>query len=264
MRNILPVYVLLLLACSGKVASETPTAVPEWSGGEAGEVAAVLSGESLQLTDGRVLRLAAVRMPRAPLTFEGSETWRREAEAAEALLHLAPPGSRLHFVAATPSHDRHRRLLAQVRTAEGAWLQEELLRRGAVMLDIDVPPPLVVSLRQAEGSARTQGRGLWGDPAHAPVAAEAAGGAVGRFAVVEGRVVAVGEVRGTGYLNFDEDWRSDFTIRLSVAARRRFEQAGQPIADYEGARLRVRGWVFYSGGPMIQAHFPSQIEVLAE
>lgn len=238
---------------------------PDWSGAERGRVAALASGDSLVLADGRLLRLAGIRAPQAPLGYAGEAPWRRAVEAAAALRRLAPEGAELLFLAETPSHDRHGRLRVQAATAEGGWLQPALLEAGAVQVDAE---PLAASalepLLAAEAAARGAARGLWNDPAHALWHAEAAGGAIGRFAVVEGRVLAAAEVRGTGYLNFGEDWRRDFTLRLDPPVRRAFERAGLPVESLAGRRVRARGWVFFSGGPMIALRYPEQLELLPE
>jgi hypothetical protein len=81
---------------------------------------------------------------------------------------------------------------------------------------------------------------------------------------VEGRVVAVGQGGGNTYLNFAEDWRSDFTILLDRQAQRLFAEAGVDPAVYEGRRVRVRGWLKSRNGPMIEATHPEQIEILEE
>ncbi len=71
-------------------------------------------------------------------------------------------------------------------------------------------------------------------------------------------------VRGRGYLNFGEDWKTDFTIYLSPRTRRLFEREGLDIEDFEGHVVRVRGWLDSYNGPEIEATHPEQIEVLDE
>jgi len=258
-------HAVLFAFAAGAASAGEPHDGPDWSGAERGRVAGLLSGESLTLDDGRVLRLAGIRAPRAPLGYAGEAPWRRAAEAEAALRRLAPEGGEIAFLAETPSHDRHGRLRVQAATADGRWLQPALLTAGAVQLDA---APLALAglepLLAAEAAARESARGLWRDPAHGLWSAEAAGGAIGRFAVVEGRVLAATTVRGTGYLNFGEDWRSDFTLRLDPPVRRAFEQAGLVPEALAGRRVRARGWVFASGGPMIALRYPEQLELLAE
>jgi hypothetical protein len=43
-----------------------------------------------------------------------------------------------------------------------------------------------------------------------------------------------------------------------------FRSDGIDIAAYEGRRIRVRGWVEYWNGPMIEVTHPEQIEEVSE
>jgi micrococcal nuclease len=79
---------------------------------------------------------------------------------------------------------------------------------------------------------------------------------------VEGVVLDAAEIRGRVYLNFGEDWKSDFTVTLAPAVRRLFASEGIDPLDYGGKTVRVRGWVKSFNGPMIEASHPEQIEVV--
>ena len=87
-------------------------------------------------------------------------------------------------------------------------------------------------------------------------------GLIGSFQVVEGRVVDAAAVRGRRFLNFGADWRTDFTVTVAPADWKRFAAAGLSVQDYEGRRVRVRGWLDRINGPSIDATHPEQIEVL--
>lgn len=250
---------LLLLASVGSAAAETP----DWRHAEEAVVEAVITGDTLRLGDGRELRLAAVRAPRPPLAYQRPDGWRREEAARAALEALAPPGEKLRFLEVEAGRDRHRRLLVQAKNHEGVWLQQRLLIDGALLLERltdEVPPPLL----SAEQEARLAGRGLWQDPAHAVVPADTAETAIGRFALVQGRVLAADAVRGLGYLNFGEDWREDFTIRVPRSVVRQLEAEGRTIEQFAGRQVIARGWVFYSGGPMIEVRELAEIVELTD
>ena len=115
-----------------------------------------------------------------------------------------------------------------------------------------------------ERTARAAGLGIWAHPFYALRRAEAAAEAIGSFQLVEGRVLEAAKVRGRVYLNFGEDWKTDFTISIAPKAWKLFEAEGIAPQDYRGRRLRVRGWLKSLNGPMIAATHPEQIEVLAE
>ena len=64
------------------------------------------------------------------------------------------------------------------------------------------------------------------------------------------------------FLNFGDNWRTDFTIRLDRRIARQFRRAGLTADSYDGRRVRVRGWLKNWNGPMIEASHPEQIEIL--
>ncbi|MEX0758200.1 MAG: thermonuclease family protein, partial [Tistlia sp.] len=159
--------------------------------------------------------------------------------------------------------DRYGRLLGHLADGAGRWLNAELV--GAGLARVVTRPDLRLGagpLFEAEGRARAQRLGLWRDFAYRILPAEEARFGLNRFALVEGRVLAVAAVRGRSYLNFGEDWREDFTVSLDPAARRLFAHEGLDPAAYEGRRVRVRGWVIPVNGPMIEVSHPEQIELI--
>ena len=72
----------------------------------------------------------------------------------------------------------------------------------------------------------------------------------------------VAEVRGRIYLNFGDDWRRDFTVRIAPRDKRAFARAGLDLLALEGRTIRVRGWIKWRDGPMIDATHPEQIELV--
>ena len=81
-------------------------------------------------------------------------------------------------------------------------------------------------------------------------------------APVLGVVAAVGEGKSRLYLNFAKDWRSDFTIAVARKDSDALRAEGLNLKSLAGKRLRVRGWVEWRNGPMIEVTHLGQIEVL--
>lgn len=217
-----------------------------------GKAAQAIDGQTLRLADGRVVRLAAIEAPRPPLGYDRQAIWRRTAEATAALDRLAVgqevllygPGSSLRA-------DRHGRLLAQVTLAGGRWLQGALLTAGmARVYTAAGDEELAPALYAAEGIARAAAAGLWNDPYYGVHCADALNNATDATRVVQGRVLAVADINGALYLNFGEDYRSDFTIRVERRDRRRLGWRQAP-KELEGALVEVRGWVYWFNGPTI-------------
>ncbi|MGP1256745.1 MAG: thermonuclease family protein [Kiloniellales bacterium] len=226
---------------------------------------------TLRLEDGTVFRLAGVLPPQPPLGYLGvwhtAERARQglTALAVEVPLQLTPLGQDRW------GHARGRALLP-----DGRDLASVLLTAGwAQVAGLDqIPggserPTNRSEWLRLEAEARAEGRGLWSDTYYAVRSAEDLPNelqqlSLGRFLIVEGRVVEVAVVRNRTYLNFGADWRTDFTAMLSPEGRRRFRAAGVDPRSYAGRHLRLRGWLQSLNGPMIEIHTPDQIELLEE
>ncbi|MDO8875174.1 MAG: thermonuclease family protein [Pseudolabrys sp.] len=229
-------------------ANSAPCALP---GTSSGTVSAVRDGRTLQLADGRDVRLAFI---------EGAD---RGAGALRTLVD----GRTLRLDHASPGTDRYGRLVAFA-TLPGAAqsVQETLLAQGEALVSARIGSKTCAeALLAAERAARTAGRGRWADPNFAPLSSENLPGldaARGRFALVEGRVLSVRESGATIYMNFGRRWTRDFTVTLLKRRQGTFAAAGLDVKELEGRRVRVRGWIERRGGPIIDAAAPEQIELV--
>jgi hypothetical protein len=164
---------------------------------------------------------------------------------------------------ASPAVDRYGRAVAYVVDAQGRWVQAEMVARGlARVAAFDDKPTGLAALLGLEAAAREARRGIWALPEYRVVAAEDAMRHLDTFQLVEGRIRDVAQNDGRTYLNFGEDWRSDFTVLVPGAVRRRLAAMGLDLSGYEGAMVRVRGWIKSYNGPLIEMAQPEQIEVL--
>jgi hypothetical protein len=85
---------------------------------------------------------------------------------------------------------------------------------------------------------------------------------IGRFMVVEGKVLSVRQAGATTYVNFGRNWTRDFAVTISRRVLPSFEAAGISLKSLENRRIRVRGWVEARGGPRIEVLRVGQIEML--
>lgn len=153
--------------------------------------------------------------------------------------------------------------------ADDAPLQSELLERGLARLSgaDDLPPLCLSSLAKAESAAIAARRGLWADPRFAILPAwdpDAMAPRLDSFQVVEGRILSTGRTSRRLYLNFGEYWAKDFTVEVTGNVEKALERAGMRLEDWVGARIRVRGWLSESRGPMMMIDGPNQIERLSD
>ncbi|MBY0613298.1 MAG: hypothetical protein K2P80_14045 [Beijerinckiaceae bacterium] len=219
----------------------------------------VSARNELLLDDGRSVRLAGLDLALPPP--EGA-SWSEflETLARNASLRLG----------AVSGPDRWGRTNAQVfvkpdEAESEAWLQGYLLDTGSARL---LPEAEARScwgaMIEAETAARKQKRGLW-----------TASGAVfssdrpadifkkrGELAMVEGKIIGIGESRAVFYLNFGRSWRNDFTVIVLKRQMKQFESAGLKISELVDKSVRVRGIVDGQYGPRIEASMPEQIEKL--
>jgi hypothetical protein len=144
-------------------------------------------------------------------------------------------------------------------------VQAQLLAQGAALASGAVTDRECASvLAAAEAGAREAKLGIWADPS-AIKNAESPGdilAGIGRFLVVEGKVLSVRQAGATTYLNFGRNWTRDFAVIISKRVLAAFEAAGIVLKSLENKRIRVRGWVETRGGPRIEALHVGQIEVL--
>jgi endonuclease YncB( thermonuclease family) len=236
---------------------------------ERAQVVEVIDGDTVVLDDGRQVRLVGIQAPKLPLGRAGFEAWPLADEAKAELASLTL-GRTVGLGYGGRRVDRHGRALAHLYLLDeageaGLWVQGALLEAGlARVYSFADNRALIAEMLAHERQARGAHRGIWADPFYAVRTPDSVDGHVGSFQLVEGIVLDAAEVKGRIYLNFGEDWKSDFTIVLAPDARRAFEAEGIDPLDYGGKRVRVRGWIKSFNGPMIEASHPEQIEVIEE
>jgi endonuclease YncB( thermonuclease family) len=275
------VRLVVLLVAASLALAPAPAAVGADGGpepGGAGVARAVVDGDTLVLElteavpgveaaavgDEIEVRLVGIQAPKLPLGRPGFRAWPLAEESKAALARLAL-GRALVLSFGGRRLDRHGRLLAHLHDRDGRWIQGEILALGlARVYSFADNRRLVLDMLALERGARAAGRGIWSHPDYRVLTPHEATAAVGSFQLVEGLVRSAAVVRGRGYLNFGDDWRSDFTISIAPRARRLFEAEGVDVKGFEGRRVRVRGWLDSYNGPTIAATHPEQIEVLDE
>lgn len=223
---------------------------PAWS--PPVQVAAAPAATRLELEDRRTVRLAGIRVPDAVASAAGAELARLVVDHA------------VRMLPAEVARDRYGRLVAQIERVDGLWLQGALLERGlAVVQTRPGETARAGDMLAIEGRARSERTGLWRDAAFAPRSPVSVHDDVGSFQIVAGRVRRVAPTDHSVYLNFGEDWRSDFTIRFRRSELgERFDRSLGDLEALAGRRVEVRGFVVEAGGPLIEVSHPEQIEVL--
>lgn len=83
----------------------------------------------------------------------------------------------------------------------------------------------------------------------------------GKYATVEGTIVATHNSGKACFLNFHPDYKRYFTAVIFASAFSRFPPS--PENHYQGKKVRVTGYIKeYNGKPEIILNDPSQIEIM--
>jgi hypothetical protein len=232
------------------LADQPRPALPDGCLPEAGAVGQPLDGTlraaELRAGDGVVYRQIDLHMPEAAALPEGDVR-------------------QMRFWAVSEKPDRWQRRRGHlVDAATGAWTARDLIGTGAAIAAPALARPACFpALMQAERAARARNLGVWKtervQSAHRPGALETR---IGRYTLVAGRVLSLGETRSTLYLNFGRRWSRDFTATIAIKELDAFTAAGVDARSLEGAAIRVRGVLLQSGGPLVEISHPAQIERL--
>lgn len=232
--------------------------------GGAGVAGLVVDGDTLTLEDGRRIRLVGIQAPKLPL---GRAHVKRQplADRAKSVLEDIALGKQVRLSYGGQRVDRHGRLLAHLHTPSGEWIQGRLLELGlARVYSFRDNRTWVGRMLALEDKARRARRGIWGLDYYRVRTPDETFRLVDTFQLVQGRVVSAAKVRGRIYLNFGEDWRRDYTVTVSKRDLRAFAEKGLDPLSWRGRVIRVRGWLHWRNGPMIDASHPEQIEVMGE
>lgn len=139
--------------------------------------------------------------------------------------------------------------------------QEVLLERGLAIL-LPEGKRSVDVFANAEERAIVKRLGIWGDDVAAPYhyggSPDRAGIlpdanlAVGHFAVIDAVLQRIEDREWRSYLNFGENWRSDFTVMVGRDLRDEIVANGQHMENWIGQTIRIRGVIEDRGGPYIE------------
>ncbi len=227
-----------------------------------GRVAVVTDARGFRLENGREVRLAGIEPASSAMTA------RDTAKDRTAALAAIVAGRDVTLRGQDDAPDRYGRQAAFVFLAGSETLvQGLLLAQGKALASPDVgDKDCAAALFAAEVEARRAKKGTWADASvikNAESPDDILTG-IGRFTVVEGRVLSVRQAGATTYVNFGRNWTRDFAVTISRRMMPAIEAAGLKLKSLENKRIRVRGFVEARGGPRIEVVRAGQIEVLGE
>lgn len=193
----------------------------------------VYDGDTVQLHDGRRVRLLGINTPE--MGRDGRADQPFASDARQALQRLTAQ-SELLLVVGKKRKDRYGRLLGHLLRTDGRLLSAELLAQGLGYWISMAPNTRAAScLARAEQSARQSGVGLW-QLDRVRQARQLVSGDQG-FMLLEGRVTDIQSSRKAHWLTLDN--------RLVVQVAKGLGGALSPLAinALRDKRIAVRGWV---------------------
>lgn len=220
-------------------------------------VDSALGADTLRLDDGRIVKLAGIAIP--PAAQPDSRVFLNR--------HLQ--GKRAKLSPLAPLPDRYGRVIARLTFMQGEqtrWIEQDLIKAGLALAALTPGETACFpALLASESQARRDHEGYWGVDGSLRFAAsnrDAIEAAVGRFIVIEGKIIRVSVRDYAIFLDFGEDWKRDVTIMLRKAERNRVEAALGPMKDVMGRTVQVRGIIAPGASLRLRLTSPDQFRVI--
>ena len=250
--NRAPCLFLLALLCLAEARAQTP-ACPSSRHDETVTIKRITDGDTLQLRDGRKLRLIGVNTPELNNRHHAAEPL--AVEARQMLQTLAPPGTPLTLRWGAEKRDRYGRLLAHAFTPDGRNLSATLLAAG-MGAGIHIPPNLwaIACYSRAENRARKQRLGIWKQAYFAPLDAHRLTNDNQGFHFIRGRLTRIGKSKSALWLNLGKH----FALRIHKKDLPYFNAIH--FDRLVGKSLTARGWIYrYKGQWRMNLHHPASL-----
>jgi micrococcal nuclease len=227
------------------------------------QVAEVKDGDSFVLTTGQGVRLLDINTPEGPREGTPAEPY---ADDARSTLKSLIEGKTITLATGRKSTDKYGRLLAHA-TVDNTWVNGEMVKRGlAIAYTFADNRERADDILKLEQTARTTNTGLWSHPRWAVKSATTCctPEELGRFQIIQGKVISTGRDKDSLYLNFGLDYRTDVTARILYKDMKWFRERNvdKPEEYYLNKTVRLHGMAAPVYGVLVNVSHPEQIEVL--
>lgn len=162
--------------------------------------------------------------------------------------------------------DRYGVPLVQVVTEDDhIWVQDYLVSNGLSWAFTSLSSrKMIPALKKLEYEARIAKKGFWNDARYKVKNVQEVLKDVNSYQIVEGTITDVTLTKNAAYLNFGPDWKTDFSIRFP---REYWSEFRRILTKFDTKRLKdkkikIRGWVEDSNGPLIELTHFEQMDVL--
>lgn len=225
----------------------------------------VISGpNTLHLADGRMVHLAEIITPTNAQNAQGGSL--DQSSSAIAYLRSNVLGRKVEIKFGGNRYDRYGATVAHIFVAGERllWLQEGLVSAGLAQV---FPQPdnhaCSQQLASIEEKARHDNRGYWGLALFKVLPARDTRSIlslVQTYQIIEGEIAFVTHAGGHTIFHFAVDGKANFTATVDSAVRKILTE--RSLDNWQGQKVRIRGWIERKKGPTIAIIQPEQLELL--
>ncbi|MAZ76004.1 MAG: hypothetical protein CMH31_01730 [Micavibrio sp.] len=234
-----------------------------------GKIDKIIDGQTVLLTNNKIVRLVGLDIP----AFSQNPDFDFTLKAKMLLTKMLPKGTDVMIYQTRMAkkgrinrmgHDLGHILTKESKDKPRVWLQGLLLSKGlARVYTSSSNPELVDEMLAIENTAREAKIDLWNDDSpFKALTPDTAAQSMGKFTIIEGIVSKTATVKNTLYLNFGKNWKTDFTIMISSALRKKLARRSLDLMNLSGQTVRVRGWVREYNGALIELEDAGHLEIL--
>lgn len=246
--------------------------------GERGVVARVIDGDSLVLESGLKVSLANIQTPKMAWPDRGLDAWPL-ADAARDYVQSLCLDQTVQLYYSGDQRDRYGRAIAQVELVsddadeDSIWLQHAVVAQGLARVypwrshAVDMK-----AMFEGQLMAQTQKKGIWNEvktngfykirdanPSRLMADVES-------VQIVSGKIVKTAIVRGTAYLNFGDDYKTDFTIAIAKPQVKKLKKYllayDLEFEELAGKTVQIMGWIEDQNGPIIWLSDPRRLQII--
>ncbi len=227
------------------------------------KVLKVIDGDTIKLSGGKLLRYIGIDTPEVRIKKKNNFVYSPQPFALEAKEYNQQLvlGKTVKIEYDIEKKDRYGRILGYC-YVDGVFINAKLLEEGYAV--VYTYPPNVKHANlfyKLQTEAREQNKGLWGS--YEIIFSEDAQLYVGQIKTVRGYVKSTYQSSKCVFLNFGEDWQTDFTVVVFNNSIESFRKKGvDPLLFYRGKLVEITGRIREYNGPEIIVNTPEEIMVV--
>lgn len=223
----------------------------------------VIDGDTVRLSNGKLLRYVGIDTAEVRQKVNGKFIYNPQPFSLEAKEYNRKlvEGKPVRIEFDITKTDRYGRLLGYC-YVDDTFVNAKLIEQGYAVL-YTFPPNIKYTdlFADLQRKARNQRKGIWAS--YQVIDQAQAADHIGQIRTVQGKVVNTYQSPKVTYLNFGNDYKTDFTIVIFKNSLAQFHKKNiDPANFYRNKTVQVTGRIKSYNGPEIIVNTPAEIEVL--